>query len=292
MPRVQRQSPSNLLEAAEEDGLQWWLATLPRMVADLSERWSLTVGRPFEPGGRCAWVAPVTDAAGAELVLKLGWRHSEADHEGDGLREWGGDGIVRLHAAEELETTTALLLERCRPGTPLRSRPPSEQDEVIVGLLRRLWRVPAPGHRFRPLQSMCDMWAGEFDDDVASRPGSVDPGLAREGMTLFRSLPATADCHVLLCTDLHAGNVLAAEREPWLAIDPKPYVGDPSYDVLQHMLNCDDRLLADPLGFACRMADLAGLDRDRVALWLFARCVQWTPHRPFLAEIARRLAPP
>ncbi len=53
---------------------------------------------------------------------------------------------------------------------------------------------------------------------------------------------------MLLATDLHAGNVLRAEREPWLVIDPKPFVGDPTYDALQHMLNCDDRLRADPVG--------------------------------------------
>src|SRR5690242_18083772 len=80
--------PPNLRAAAEEDGLQWWLDTLPRTVADLTERWALKVAAPFEPGGNCAWVAPATDAAGAQLVLKLGWRHPEADHEADGLREW------------------------------------------------------------------------------------------------------------------------------------------------------------------------------------------------------------
>ena len=283
--------PTNLLEAAQEYGLEWWLATLPGTVADLAARWSLKVGRPFEPGGSCAWVAPVTDSGGADLVLKLGWRHPEADHEADGLRAWAGDGTVRLHAAEERETTTALVLERCSPGTSLRSRPGPEQDTVIARLLCRLWREPGPGHQFRPLQDMCDMWADEFDQEVASHPGTVDPGLARDGIALFRSLPASADRHVLLCTDLHAGNVLAAGREPWLVIDPKPYVGDPAYDVLQHVLNCDDRLLDDPKGFAWRMADLAGLDRDRVLLWLFARCAQWSPERPWLGRVARRIAP-
>ena len=110
-------------------------------------------------------------------------------------------------------------------------------------------------------------------------------------MTLFRRLPATATRHVLLCTDLHAGNVLSAGREPWLAIDPKPYVGDPAYDVLQHMLNCDRRLGRDPVGLAGHMAELCGLDAERVTLWLFARCVQESPDSPFLAEVARRLAP-
>jgi hypothetical protein len=69
------------------------------------------------------------------------------------------------------------------------------------------------------------------------------------------------------CTDLHAGNVLAAEREAWLAIDPKPFIGDPAFDPVQHMLNCDERLATDPAGLARRMAALLDLDPDRVRLW-------------------------
>ena len=120
---------------------------------------------------------------------------------------------------------------------------------------------------------------------------SLDPGLAREGIALFRALPATADRNVLLCTDLHAENVLAAQREAWLVIDPKPYVGDPTYDALQHLLNCDERLHADPRALARRMADLLGLEAERLLLWLFARCVQESPDWPALAEIATRVAP-
>ncbi len=82
-------------------------------------------------------------------------------------------------------------------------------------------------------------------------------------MWVPRRRPRTADHHVLLCTDLHAGNILAAERERWLVIDPKPYVGDPTYDALQHILNCPDRLDADPSGFARRMAELLDLDPIR-----------------------------
>ena len=82
------------------------------------------------------------------------------------------------------------------------------------------------------------------------------------------------------------GNVLAAEREPWRVIDPKPYVGDPTYDALQHMLNCDGRLHADPHGLVRRMADLLGLKAERLTLWLFARCVQESAQWPQLAEVA------
>ncbi len=283
--------PPMLVEAAERDGRLTWLATLPGTVRELAKRWDLVVGEPFRPGGQTAWVAPAGRGDRGDLVLKVGWRHPEADHEADGLREWDGHGAVRLHAAAEFADTVALLMERCRPGTTLASRPEPEQDTVIAGLLRRLWRRPAPGHRFRPLQEMCDYWAGEFDQKAAAGRVSIDPGLAREGMALFRTLPATAERNVLLCTDLHAGNVLAAEREPWLVIDPKPYLGDPTYDPLQHLLNCDGRLQADPVGLVRRMADLLALDHERLRLWLFARCVQESPDRPELAGVARRIAP-
>lgn len=257
------------------------------MLRDVTRRWELTVGAPFEHDGETAWVAPARGADGRDLVLKLGTRHTEAAHEADGLRLWDGVGAVRLHGVAEYGEVTALLLERCRPGGTLgRLVAEPEQDVIVAGLLRRLWR-PA-GDPFRPLHQMCDAWASEFESRGA---GTLDPGLAREGIGLFRSLPRTAAARVLLCTDLHGGNILAAAREPWLMIDPKPYVGDPCYDVLQHMLNCGGRLREDPVGLANRMAGLLDLDAERVRLWLFARCVQESPGWPGLAEVATVLAP-
>jgi streptomycin 6-kinase len=75
----------------------------------------------------------------------------------------------------------------------------------------------------------------------------------------------------MLATDLHAGNVLRSGREPWLVIDPKPFVGDPAYDATQHLFNCAARLRADPRGTIARIADLLAVDRERVRLWTFAR---------------------
>jgi streptomycin 6-kinase len=108
---------------------------------------------------------------------------------------------------------------------------------------------------------------------------------------MLRQLPATAESRVLLCVDLHAGNVLAAQREPWLVIDPKPFIGDPAFDPVQHMLNCEERLADDPAALARRMAGLLDLDPERVRLWLFARCAQESLHNVTLRDLARRLAP-
>ena len=156
----------------------------------------------------------------------------------------------------------------------------------MAGLLRRVWARKHLAYPFRPLARMCAAWADEFEAEYAAACPAhrIDPGLARAGIALFRSLPATAGLQVLLCTDLHADNILAARREPWLVVDPKPYAGDPAYDVLQHMLNCEDRLAADPAGLADRMAGLTGLESGRVRQWLFARSVQESPGWPLMRQ--------
>ena len=287
--------PANLLAAARLDPLpelRAWLPRLPDLIGELAERWDLQLGQPYQPGGACSWVAPARDAAGRDLVLKVGWRHYEAAHEADGLRVWNGNGTVFVYDAVVLDNTSALLLERCRPGTALRhAMPEQDQDLVVARLLRRLWCEPPEGHPFRPLQTMCDEWADEFEEKLATALIPPDAGLVREGISLFRTLPASASRSVLLCTDLHHENILAAEREPWLVIDPKPYVGDPAYDPLQHMLNCPERLAHDPAAFTRRMAELVDVDPDRLKLWLFARCVQESIDRPELAHVATRVAP-
>ena len=190
-----------------------WLGGLPGVVAALTRRWSLTLGPPFEPGGECSWVAP----AGDDRVLKVGWTHDEARDEAAGLRAWDGNGAIRVLAEHREGETSALLLERASPGTALSTLAGPDQDVVITGLLRRLWIEPA-AHEFRPLAQMCDAWV------AAARPhlAHLDAGLVRDGLTLFHDLPGDDVPAALLATDLHAGNVLAARREPWLAIDPKP----------------------------------------------------------------------
>jgi streptomycin 6-kinase len=245
-----------------------WLSRLPDALRDLERRWSLTLDAPFYgEDGSCAWVAPVVLADGASAVLKLGMPHMEGEQELHGLRFWNGDPTVRLLDSDD--KLGAMLLERCEPGTPLRALPDAEQDVVIAGLLRRLWRSPTAPHAFRPLSAMTEHWARET---LADRESWPDTGLVREGLRLFEELPRTAPVNdVLLATDLHAGNVLRSERKPWLVIDPKPFVGDPAYDATQHLFNCRARMRSDPRGMIWHIADLLGVDRERVRLWTFAR---------------------
>lgn len=243
-----------------------WLRQLPETILELAELWELALGAPFDgPEVSAAWVAPVLHR-GIPAVLKLGMPHFEGEHELEGLQFWNGDPTVRLLRSDA--GRNAMLLERCEPGRNLRSEPDLVQDEVIAGLLRRLWRVPTSAYSFRSLSEMLSHWS-----DEARRRSHLwpDAGLVEEGLSLFGALPQTSGQAVLLATDLHAGNVLRAEREPWLVIDPKPFVGDPAYDATQHLFNCATRIRRDPLGTIARFADVLELEAERIRLWTFAR---------------------
>jgi streptomycin 6-kinase len=267
-----------------------WLERLPESVDALVRRWELTLGAAIDVmEGSCSWVAPVTRADGTRAVLKLAMPHFEGRHEIDGLRFWSGNPTVQL--LESDDRPGALLLERCEPGTPLSAIPEPEQDREIARLLRHLWRAPPPHHPFRPLRAMLTRWA---DEAKARRDTWHDPALVEEGLRLFRELPDRSSVSVLLATDLHAGNVLRAERKHWLVIDPKPFVGDPAYDATQHLLNCRDRLFSHPVDTIRRFAELLELNHERVRLWTFARLAiesSGASSTGSAAALARRLAP-
>jgi streptomycin 6-kinase len=267
-----------------------WLERLPDVLRSLEHRWSLTLDSPFDDDEvSCSYVARVVRADGTPTVLKIGMPHMEGEHEIHGLRFWDGDPTVRLLMADD--DLGAMLLERCEPGTVLRTLPEHEQDVVISDLLRRLWRAPSAQHPFRPLSALTEYWGNETLAHIEQWP---DTGLVREGLRFFAELPRTAPTALVLATDLHAGNVLRAKRQPWLVIDPKPFVGDPAYDATQHLFNCCARLRSDPDGMIRSFADLLGVDHERVRLWTFARAAaeprdDWNNGE--LVELARAIAP-
>jgi streptomycin 6-kinase len=292
--------PPRLAES-DDPGLVAWRSGLPERVAELLDEWSLAASAPFVPGGSASWVAPVRDRDGTELVLKVAWAHEESRDETAGMAAWQGLGAAEVRRSELRGQSSILLMDRVVPGTPLEELLTwPERDEVVAALLRRMWVRPEevlPGEeagRFRPLAHMCAWWADEARERADAGRSPLPADLVERGLSLFRELPTEWDGPaVLLATDLHQGNVLArgegVERE-WVLIDPKPYVGDPHYDLLQHMLNDSERLTTAPGAFADRMAALTGLDPHRARRWLFARCVQEASGMDAAATAARLLA--
>jgi streptomycin 6-kinase len=204
--------------------------------------------------------------------LKIAAPHRESEHEPDALELWDGRGAVRLLARDA--ERGALLTERCRPGTGLDALPCDEALDILVGLLPRL--CVRAGRPFRRLADEAAWWASHLPErwEHAGRP--FEPALLEAVLRALAELPGTQGELVLVNQDLHAGNVLRAEREPWLVIDPKPLLGEREFALapivrgaelghssaaVRHRL---DRLTAE-----------LGLDRERARLWSLAQTIAW-----------------
>jgi streptomycin 6-kinase len=244
-----------------------WLAALPGLIQDCAEQWGLELEEPFDHGR--SLVVPAGDA-----VLKLNApSHAEAEHEADALAFWDGDLAVRLLAHDDARR--ALLLERCRPGTEL-----GDQPDVVCELLPRLWGEPEEPVVFRSLSDLAQEWA----DELERRP-DLDRALVELALEVFRTVDAGA--RGLANQDLHQWNVLSAEREPWLVIDPKPVIGERELNAVGVLRNA---VWTGGAAAVRRWLDALaglGLDRERLRAWGVAHALAWSSDDRDLIRVAR-----
>lgn len=254
--------PASLEE--EWRGEPEWLAGLPRLARECADGWGLVLEQPIDSPR--ALVIPA-----GEAVLKLNApSHFEADHEAAALECWAGHGAVRLLARDD--DRRALLIERCRPGTCLRE---SEADPfaVVADLLPRLWLEPGVGQPFRSMADEAMRWAEEVPRryEMAGRP--FERRLLSVALDVFDSADRTA--RSLVNQDLHGANILRAEREPWLLIDPKPAVGEREVSAVGLLANAAwDGGVAAVRRWLGILGEL-GLDRERLRDWGVAHALAW-----------------
>ena len=256
-------------------GEEWqrWVDRLPATTAGLLEDWELGVdGEPVH--GFCSLVVPVRTVGGRPAVLKVGLPDDESEHEHLALQRWQGGGAVLLLRADPHRR--AMLLERLHPED-LAELWDVEACEVVAGLYARL-HVPAPP-QLRPLTSYVARWNAGLE--AMPRNAPVPRRLVEQAVSLARTfLTDEASTGRLLHADLHYANVLAADREAWLAIDPKPVSGDPHYEPGPLLWNRWDEVVASgSVRDAVRrrfhtVVDAAGLDEERARDWVVVRAVQ------------------
>ncbi|MFF0474913.1 aminoglycoside phosphotransferase family protein [Streptomyces sp. NPDC004284] len=200
-----------------------WLAELPVIVEELLEHWGCVPDGEVMHGG-VGVIVPVR-RAGESAVLKVSFPHPGNVHEPDAFVAWGGRGAVLLH--ERDDERFALLLERVQPSTLAEVRDGDELVTVAGRLSRRL-AVPAPPGLPR-LREQADAWAEQLREDARELPHALPRRVLDAAVATVRELgPVQPD--TLVHGDFHARNILRADREPWLAVDPKGYAGDPAYD--------------------------------------------------------------
>ncbi|WP_084955553.1 aminoglycoside phosphotransferase family protein [Thermoactinospora rubra] len=259
---------------ADDSGPEW-TAVLPGLVERFVDDWDLRLdGPPMH--GVVSLVLPVRRGDGSPAVLKLQPLTEEHATEAPGLRAWDGDGIVRLLdeatvPGSSRHEANALLLERLDGGRSLETHPDiGEALEILGGLLARLVAHPAPEGMRR---------LGDIARDMLERvPGAMRQVGPEEARWLDRCAGAVRELagepgDRLLHWDLHFDNVLAAEREPWLAIDPKPLAGDPGFELLPALRNRWVSV-ADGLRRFDRLTEMLALDRRRALGWTLGRVLQ------------------
>jgi streptomycin 6-kinase len=298
--------PADLIASYESFGGEAgedFATALRERAARFLDQWELRLDGP-SMNGRCALVLPVLrdggtsrssgveSGGGTRAALKLQDVDEETAGEPVALRVWDGDGAVRLLEADA--DTGTLLLERLDSGRVLADLPDSREATLVVArLLARLTAVEAPAG----LRRLGDIAAQALHRTPAALPRVGDPAerrLLADCAAAVREVAGEPGDR-LLHWDLHFENVLASDRAPWLAIDPKPLAGDPGFELLPALWN---RFDADEVGWRFdAMTEVLGLDRDRARAWTLGRVLQnalWAvedgrPPVPGHLEIGRRL---
>lgn len=237
---------------------------------DLVAEWDV---RPDGDANRSrALVAPVRTVDGVRAALKVG----ASEHEHLVLRRWNGDGAVRLLRADPHRR--AMLLERLHADS-LAGLYDADACQVVAGLYRRL-HVPAMP-QLPSLSALLGQWADDFTGLPRSAP--VPHRLVEQAATLCRDL-AAAPSDVVLHGDLHYAHVLAADRQPWLAVSPKPVNGDRHFEVAPMLWHRWDEV-ADNVRFGVQrrffaLVDAAGLDEGRARAYAIVRVVREATRDP------------
>ncbi|MEU8899545.1 aminoglycoside phosphotransferase family protein [Nocardia sp. NPDC048505] len=277
----------NIRDVFAERG-ERWLADLPGLIENRCKAWELeVVGEPFG-GGTHSWVAPVRRRDGSVAVLKIPVVDEENIGEAAGLFCYGGDGAARLYEYDP--DSGALLLEWARPGAPLLEQPgfpslegrPENVDKVVRAceLYRRLRRAPIgiPAH-FPELPLAADMvrqWVEMFTDPEPAVAQVLPPDLRTAALDWCPRLAVPDGPLLVVNRDTHLGNIVAAEREPWLLIDPKAYLGEAAFDAgfLIMIQVQSDPAPAHARAVVTRTAAALGVDPDRARGWAFLRAME------------------
>ncbi len=248
-----------------------WLDRLPMLVTEQCERWNLQVdGVPRH--GSNALVVPVRTAH-TVAALRLAPPGDDISDEAAALSWWAGRGTVRLYDVDV--AARALLLERLSVSRSLQSEPLAAAVPVIADLVTQL-AVPArPG-----ATSTADLAAehaataeAHWRDTGCPTPRTQLTTSLRLADELARTRPPALSVN----GDLHCEQVLAADRAPWLVVDPVLLRGDPEYDVGRVLwsrldevpTDAEVRSLVDAFGKA------AGVPSDRARSWIVIRSMSY-----------------
>lgn len=271
-----------------EPGGPEWLEAVPRLVEECARRWGLRLEEPFR--GEVSYVAPGRTAGGSEIVLKVNFPSWESENEAAALEHWEGRGAVRL--LDHDPDRSALLLERCLPGDVLCDEAEDRATEVMAGVLGRLWEKEAPDAPFVDLASAARGWSDRLQRAYERAKDPFERSLLDDALSFMATARPRREDDVVLHQDLHGGNVLRRGSE-WVAIDPKPLVGERAFDLASHVRDRRPNLRDDSGSRAVvrrrleRLCSSLDVDHDRARGWAVAHALAWSidPEEDFYPDL-------
>jgi streptomycin 6-kinase len=252
-----------------------WIEALPETLATYARRWSLVLQPPFELSYN--YVAPAIRADGSEAVIKLGFPNRELLSEMHALQHFDGYGIVKLLEADFEHQV--FLIERLFPGIELVSLKDDEAaTRIAARVMKQLWQ---PITTDRPLLTVENWTAGltKVRPYFAGTTGPFPAHLVDAAEQIFAELVPSQGERVLLHGDLHHWNILSAQRQPWLALDPKGVIGEREYEVGALLRNPNLGNYTDPELKKLQdrrlriFEEMLGFDRERMLAWGLAQAV-------------------
>ncbi len=229
----------NIFGSHQKKGKRW-LADLPDLIAEMSEKWLLTVDEPF-PDLSYNFVAPCVCADGTNAVLKIGYNEKNSVIFGEAkfLTVLDGNGAVKLLRFDE--NYCALLLERLQPGENLIELAETDDEQATahaIRVMKKIRRPPPKNVEFPALEN----WVGSV---LRAKETSFDFGSVKKARKIFDRLIGSSKPS-LLHGDLHHQNILSARRDSFLAIDPKGITGDIGFEISVFLNNPRGWLLTNP----------------------------------------------
>jgi streptomycin 6-kinase len=144
----------------------------------------------------------------------------------------------------------------------------------LIELLPRLWKPAGPP--FRALAEEAARWLSHLPGDWERSGRPYERELLDAAISALEEVAPTQGEQVLVHQDLHGDNVLSAEREPWLVIDPKPLAGEREFGLASIIRSFEfGHTEASVLHRLDRLTSDLGLDRERARKWALGQTIAW-----------------